>query len=150
MNYKFFTYNKNYEWGDSCVFMATTLEGGFLFRKNGSLTNLKLDYDFRTARALENSKFKYWKEVSLKEGLKLVSLEGRKIILDKLGLPAPESVVVNEKTKSLILELLEKNRAFNGDAAYDFEGIEEMQDSLESLVEQNIIKSVGNKFYIDK
>ncbi len=157
--YRYFTYGDNHlKWASNFVLIASLSEGGYFINNSGEFSarnnDNKLNSDFRLERCIRNSNKRgwqggQWKELKLKDALKLINLDARQKVCERLGIEMPVPIQITEEMKVKIIKYLRKHRATNGDAAKLIKG--DKLELFETLAENKVIKVInGRYFYIEE
>jgi hypothetical protein len=124
--------------------LVSSPKGGFIFCKNGSVYS---GPKINTAYTADYCKKSGLKPVAnIKEALKLINPDAKNKIYEILNIER-EKIEVSDKDINNLVNFLKEKRAFNGDSALKME--EKKIDICYELTERGIIKSIGERFYID-
>jgi hypothetical protein len=148
--YRFFTYGPNGQWSGDYVLIASKEEYGYLFRKVGIAQmiggNIYRNSSYRLSYAVSNCTSGDWRELKFLDAINLIDKSGLASVLNVLEIKLYSPVKMTPNIQSLILSVLNKKRAFNGDSA--FKPSEKMANFYYSLYESKVINLIGGKFYL--
>ncbi len=139
--------------GQTYHLLVSNENGGYYFDRNGnSYEGSSINNGWNTKYALEKIYWKEFEETSFEKALESIKSKiGQTNFLNILKIPRYQIVPLNDIIINKYLSILKENRAFNGDSAHTFNGNEETNNILYTMVEKGLIKSIGNnKFYLNE